>query len=469
MKLNEASPGAFTPESESALERLKRALRRGLGFSLYVVVAQDAARWEFLKRLHAWSGVGGVPELYFFPEGRDAVKALEAFIGNYDAQHPLSGAVIGDSRSLFEEREGEAMANLNLARDNLGILIHGPLIFVTSREHGAKFPGMAPDLFDVRAMSLELEVEALPPAPKEMLSRTYERGKGVRPVLELRKEAAQLRALGARGEEAPPAGTLSDAWWKLGRWFLDAGEMGEALDAAREAKTWAEQIGYEQGVATALDLKADVLYRLGQLDEALHIRREEQLPVVKRLGDVLAKAVTMGKIADILKATGQLDEALRIRLEEEIPVYERLGDVQAKAVTMGKIADILQATGQLDEALRIHREDALPVYERLGDVRAKAITMGKIADILQARGQLDEALRIYREEVLPVLERLGDVRSLLVTRANLALALAQRGHPSDQPEIARLLTLALADAERLGLPEAQQIREHQTRLLAPKP
>jgi hypothetical protein len=54
----------------------------------------------------------------------------------------------------------------------------------------------------------------------------------------------------------------------------------------------------------------------------------------------------MGKIADILQARGQLDEALRIYQEEELPVYERLGDVRAKAITMGKIAGILQARGQ---------------------------------------------------------------------------------------------------------------------------
>jgi phosphopentomutase len=57
----------------------------------------------------------------------------------------------------------------------------------------------------------------------------------------------------------------------------------------------------------------------------------------------------MGRIADVLQARGQLDEALRIRQEEELPVYERLGDVRAKAITMGKISDILQAQGQGDQ------------------------------------------------------------------------------------------------------------------------
>jgi hypothetical protein len=41
-------------------------------------------------------------------------------------------------------------------------------------------------------------------------------------------------------------------------------------------------------------------------------------------------AEAQGRIADILQARGQLDEALRIRQEEELPVYERLGDVRGQ-------------------------------------------------------------------------------------------------------------------------------------------
>jgi len=42
----------------------------------------------------------------------------------------------------------------------------------------------------------------------------------------------------------------------------------------------------------------------------------------ERLGDISAAAVTKGKIADILAERGDLDGALRIRREEELPVYE---------------------------------------------------------------------------------------------------------------------------------------------------
>ena len=160
----------------------------------------------------------------------------------------------------------------------------------------------------------------------------------------------------------------------------------------------------------------------------------------------------MGQIADVLQGRGDTDEALRIRREEQLPVYERLGDVRSRAVTMGKIADILQGRGETDEALRIRREEQLPVFERLGDVRSRAVTMGQIADILQGRGETDEALRIHREQ-LPVYDRLGEVRSRAVTLLRIAGALMAAGGLEDGriQEIADALSESFNIARQLGL------------------
>ncbi len=181
---------------------------------------------------------------------------------------------------------------------------------------------------------------------------------------------------------------------------------------------------------------ADTLEMRGELEEALRIRKEEEIPVYERLGDMRSLAMAKGAISDILQMHGELDEALRIRTEDEIPVYERLGDDRSVAITKGQIADILQARGQLDEALRIRSEVQLPVFQRLRDVRSVAVTQGRIADILLARGELDEALRILTEEQLPAFERLGDmrslaigdVRSLAITNGQIADILEARGN-----------------------------------------
>jgi tetratricopeptide (TPR) repeat protein len=199
--------------------------------------------------------------------------------------------------------------------------------------------------------------------------------------------------------------------------------------------------------------------RLRELRARLALHRASEDETTLR-----AAASWCDELAGHLWLLGEPEEALRIRREEELPVFERLGDVRSRAITLGKIADILQARGQFDDSLRILREEVAPVYERLGDVRSTAVTLGQIADILQARGQLDEALRIRQEEELPVYERLGDVRSRLVCQANIAQALIARGQSGDRDEAGRLLAEARAAAERLRIPEAEQIRAIQERL-----
>ena len=265
-------------------------------------------------------------------------------------------------------------------------------------------------------------------------------------------ESAYRAAVAAATDERSRAVTMG----RIADILQARGALDEALRIRREEELPVyERLGDVRSRAVTMGKIADILQDRGALDEALRIRREEQLPVYERLGDVRERAMTMGRIADILQARGALDEALRIRREEELPVYERLGDVRSRAVTMGKIADILQARGALDEALRIRREEELPVYERLGDVRSRAVTMGKIADILQARGALDEALRIRREEQLPVYERLGDVRSRAMTLHKIAEALIAAGGLDDAraPEIHAAAAEAFAIARRLKIPE----------------
>lgn len=63
--------------------------------------------------------------------------------------------------------------------------------------------------------------------------------------------------------------------------------------------------------------------------------------------------MTLGFIADILQDRGETDEALRIRREEQLPVYEKLGDVRSLLVGRTKLAVGLlqrQAAGDREEA-----------------------------------------------------------------------------------------------------------------------
>ena len=135
-------------------------------------------------------------------------------------------------------------------------------------------------------------------------------------------------------------------------------------------------------------------------DEALKALRDA-VALFESAGDMYSRAVTMGQIGDILEPRGELDEALRIRREEELPVYERLGDVRSRAVTMGKIADILQFRGELDEALRIHLEERLPIALKVGDTGSVAHIRFSCARIRLARGGMEKGeAQVIGEELV---------------------------------------------------------------------
>jgi len=257
-----------------------------------------------------------------------------------------------------------------------------------------------------------------------------------RSLSERRERVAQLRSMLA---SAPSQSELRlPLINELAELHFGLGELDQALRVRREEELPAlEQLGNARLKAVSMGRIADLLNAKGEFDEALRIYCDEVLPVFESVDDARSRAVTMGKIADVLEAQGRTDEGLRIRREHELPAYEKLGDVRARAVTMGRIADLLHERGQLDEALHLRRDEELPAYEQLGDSRARAVTMGRIADVLQARGQLEEALRLRREEELPTYEKLGETRLRAATMGKIADILQLRGQRDEAMRIRR--------------------------------
>lgn len=204
------------------------------------------------------------------------------------------------------------------------------------------------------------------------------------------------------------------------RTAIDNRSLPERARRISQIRAWLEQNPPDELRQPLLDELAGLLADFGELDEALRLRINEQLPLCEKLGDVRARAITLGNIADIHQARGQLAEALRIHLDEQIPVYEEIDDARSRAITLAKIADIHQTRGQLDEALHIYFSELCPIFEKLDDQWSKAVILGKIADIYRTRGQFDDALRIYRDEAIAVFEKLGDMRSRAITLGRVA-------------------------------------------------
>ncbi len=178
---------------------------------------------------------------------------------------------------------------------------------------------------------------------------------------------------------------------KIADILQDRGQLDEALAIRRERQLPVfERLGDVRELAVTHGKIADILQARGRA------RRGPRHP--PRAGAARLRAAGRRAVAghhpgpDRRHPPGprRARRGPRIRRERELPVYERLGDVRSLAITQGQIADILQARGQLDEALAIRRERQLPVYERLGDVRELVVARVKIAIILIQRGRPEE-------------------------------------------------------------------------------
>lgn len=351
----------------------------------------------------------------------------------------------------------------NIRREAFAREVPVPLLCWMLPEQIRLLATFAPDLWSWRGGVLRF-LDAATPLPSAPLhpqpARWWLSGVDNRTMEQRHARMHELQNRLAQPELAQDPALLASMAGELAELCQSVGDLDRALSlrTQTELPAW-ERLGDVRSQAITQGRIADILQARGQFNEALRIHQHEQLPVYERLGDERSKAITQGRIADILEARGQLDEALHIRQHEELPVYERLGDVHSKAVTLGQIADILQDRGQLDEALRIRQHEELPVYERLGDLRAKAITLGKIADSLQARGQPDEALRIRQNEQLPVFERLGDVRSKAITLGRIADILQARGQLDEALRIREHEELPVF--ERLGEVRAKAVTQGQ--------
>ena len=122
--------------------------------------------------------------------------------------------------------------------------------------------------------------------------------------------------------------------------------------------TWRNILLRAGHVDLLLDL-GDLQRSLGDVAEAANTY-SRALETVASLDDPRRRAITYGRIADIRQERGQLDEALRILTEEQLPLFEKLGDARQKAITQARIADVLQIAANSTKPCGSEPEEELP-------------------------------------------------------------------------------------------------------------
>ena len=337
--------------------------------------------------------------------------ALAAFVAELGGRRPRDCVTLG----LLAPAEDVVAARVALAANGLAA---GRLIPLTASEQATLAKLALPTLFPLwggaedrlrRPYAADIELTRLALLADDVSVLRVCAGDAVRGLVENGRPAAAgelgqaaIAAIEAAGDR-PSLRLLA----RTAQALQTAGEgaAAEAVLAKGAAQTGAEAEPEDLGqLSNFLFTLGRRQRRAGDLDAAM-ATFERLCEVERRRANEHQLAVARGSIADILRARGELDEALRIRTEEQLPVFQRLGDVREVAVTQSRIADILEARGELDEALALH-EECLATNRRLGDIDAIAASLWSIAQIELDRQQFEQALPRLAE-AWPLVVKLG--------------------------------------------------------------
>ena len=279
--------------------------------------------------------------------------------------------------------------------------------------------------------------------------------------------------------------------FELARICVTRGDPDRALSLYQESLQLAEQLGNKKNKAVTLQQIGQVLVMRGDLNNALS-NYEQALAIQKELGDIRETGVTLHQMAEIFLTRGDPDRALSL-YQESLQLAEQLGDKKGAASTKRWLAVLAAQKGDLDKALSLY-EETLATAKELGDVGGQSSSLHLMAQVFLTRGDFDRALDLYQES-LALGEQLGDKKGKAASLSKLAdLYMTKNEHDKAEQALIESLKLrqqighvdgvafsvvklgqvaqasgdketalaryreGLAIFERMGMPEAEQVR-----------
>jgi tetratricopeptide (TPR) repeat protein len=272
-------------------------------------------------------------------------------------------------------------------------------------------------------------------------------------------------ALEQVGDRQGKAATLH----QMAQVYLTRGDLDQAMRLYQQSLALDEQVGDLKGKAATLHQMAQVYLTRGDLDQAMRLY-QQSLALKEQVGDLQGKAATLHQMAQVYLTRGDLDQAMRL-YQQSLALKEQVGDLKGKAATLHNMAQVYLTRGDLDQAMRLYQQ-SLALKEQVGDLQGKAATLSQMSNVHWGRGELDEAARLV-EESLDIARQIGDQQGEGFRSWKLGQIAQTRG---DREAAAQRYREGLAIFERMGMPEANQVREmlasldeeHQQRAATPE-
>ncbi|NJM12175.1 MAG: tetratricopeptide repeat protein, partial [Synechococcaceae cyanobacterium SM1_2_3] len=237
-------------------------------------------------------------------------RQLAALAGKCEAVHVLRLEVwLADAKTRESRFKG-----FNYHRETLAELCPFALLLWMTKADIKDFALRAPDLWAWRTDVLDLSLQpAWTSTP--VVERAVERGSA-----SVQNRQARIKEIEEYlDRESGKDGGSALLRLELGQLYNDLGDSTQALIAFQQALAVFRELDDRRQAAMAQVLIADIKASQGNTEYALKIYKEI-VKLFDELGATCGRGGDAGKIADVLQDRGELDEALRIRREEQLPV-----------------------------------------------------------------------------------------------------------------------------------------------------
>ena len=194
------------------------------------------------------------------------------------------------------------------------------------------------------------------------------------------------------------------------------GDLEEALDAFFKCLETARQIGYSQGVGTALSSIADI-YSITEDHVNAMLYYRQAIDLLRTTDDSISLAAALMNTGDELLKRQEFDSAL-VYFEESGLIFENTDYLIGKAYNLGNMGMVYANLGKNDLA-ESNINEAIRILEELEDFYPISIYLIYMADIYMEKGNESTALNYAKRSL-----DLGRIHGLKeqISDANLKLS-----------------------------------------------
>jgi eukaryotic-like serine/threonine-protein kinase len=209
----------------------------------------------------------------------------------------------------------------------------------------------------------------------------------------------------------------------MGVAYLNLNKLDEALKNFQDALEIRKRLGLERGVASSLNMIAQVQNKLGNTNEAL-ANYKASLATFQKIGDKAYTAQILMNLGSFYSDHAKYDDALK-STNDALTLFRDLGNEANQALCLNNLGTIRSYMGNFQDALTYYQQ-AYQIREKLKLTDDMAESLHNLAETNVELGQYDTAVAQYLKS-LEIRRNSNDPDGVALNSASLGALFAAQG------------------------------------------